>query len=62
MDTNTTMMDMWQQPTGWYKIIPYIKEGRGNLKCMGIQAPLCINDVGGLPLFILRRISHIKIL
>jgi len=49
-----TMMDMWQQPTGWYKIIPYIKEDRGNLKCMGIQAPLCINDVGGI------TIIHIK--
>ena len=54
MDTNT-MMDMWQQPTGWYKIIPYIKEGRGNLKCLGIQAPLNIHDVGGITIIHIRE-------
>lgn len=46
-------MEMWQ-PTGWYKVIPYTREPRGNLKCLGIQAPLCISDVGGI------TIIHIK--
>lgn len=47
--------NMWQQPTGWYKVIPYIREARGNLKCMGIQAPLCISDVGGITIIHIRE-------
>jgi hypothetical protein len=55
MENNTTMLEnLWQQPMGWYKVIPYWREPRGNLKCMGIQAPLCINDVSGI------TIIHIK--
>jgi hypothetical protein len=52
-------LDMWQQPSfqgaGWYKVIPYEREARGNLKCLGIQAPLCINDVGGITVIHIRE-------
>ncbi len=49
------MENLWQQPTGWYKVIPYTKEGRGNLKCLGIQAPLNIHDVGGITIIHIRE-------
>ncbi|OGM09157.1 hypothetical protein A2Z67_04420 [Candidatus Woesebacteria bacterium RBG_13_36_22] len=49
------MEQLWQTQTGWYKIIPYIREARGNLKCLGIQAPLCISDVNGLTIVHIRE-------
>lgn len=49
------MDSMWQQTTGWYKVIPYTREARGNLKCLGIQAPLCISDVGGITIIHIRE-------
>jgi len=52
MENNS--MGMWQPTTGWYKVIPYAKEARGNLKCLGVQAPLCINDLGSI------TVIHIK--
>lgn len=45
----------WQQPTGWYKVIPYIKEDRGNLKSLGIQAPFCLTDVGNITIIHIRE-------
>jgi len=49
------MEQNWFEPTGWYKIIPYVKEDRGNLRCLGIQAPLCVTDVGGVTIIHIRE-------
>jgi hypothetical protein len=56
---NPILENLWQQhsgtASGWYKVIPYIKEDRGNLKCLGIQAPFCLTDVGGITIIHIRE-------
>ncbi len=47
---------LWKpEQTGWYKVIPYEREARGNLKCLGVKAPLCINDVSGITIIHIRE-------
>lgn len=51
---NMAEESLWQTE-GWYKVIPFLKEDRGNLKCLGIQAPFCLMDVGGITIIHIRE-------